>query len=91
MLHVYRSPRALSLLQWYYQRVEPLPAVANSIQRYVDYLLQKKHWAPYGLNSLALPTGFVGLAIADLIEPFVTFGPVAPGRELTMGPHPLWN
>jgi hypothetical protein len=30
-----------------------------SMQRYVDYLLLREHWEPYGLNSLALPTGFV--------------------------------
>ena len=32
---VQRSPRALSLLQWYYQRVEPLPEVQTAIQKYV--------------------------------------------------------
>jgi hypothetical protein len=30
-----RSPRALSLLQWYYQRMEPLPEVQAAIQKYV--------------------------------------------------------
>lgn len=30
-----RSPRALSLLQWYYQRMEPLPEVKAAIQNYV--------------------------------------------------------
>ena len=28
-----RSPRALTLLQWYYQRVEPDPAVGTAIQK----------------------------------------------------------
>ena len=55
-----RSPRALSLLQWYHQRMEPLPEVAAAIQKYVDYLLDRKHWSVYGINSLALPTGFIG-------------------------------
>ena len=38
--------------------------------------VDKKHWYVYGINRLALPTGFIGLAIADLIEPWCTFGPM---------------
>ena len=46
-----RSPRALSLLQWYYQRMEPLPEVEFAINRYVDYL--RKCTAPFGLSGLS--------------------------------------
>ena len=38
--------------------------------------VDKKHWYVYGINRLALPTGFIGLAIADLIEPWCTFCPM---------------
>ena len=41
----------------------------------VDFLLNETHWQDYGINNLALPTGFVGLSIADLILPWVTFRP----------------
>lgn len=68
-----RSPRALSLLQWYYERVDAEPKVANSIQQYVNFLLDPSHHDGYGIGSLALPTGFIGLAIADLIQPWVSF------------------
>ena len=49
--------------------------------------VDKKHWYVYGINRLALPTGFIGLAIADLIEPWCTFGPMDSAVDL--GPHPL--
>ena len=70
-----RSPRALSLLQWCFQRVEPLgnPEFGRAIQKYVDFLLDPKNSAGFGVKKGLLPTGFVGLAIADLIQPWSTF------------------
>ena len=76
-----RSPRVLSLLQWWHQQVDPDPTVEAAITRYTDFLTTPANHAPYGLGGptarwLALPTGFVGLAIADLLQPWSTFRPI---------------
>lgn len=69
----YRSPRALSFLQWCHSRVHALPAFEDSINKYVDFLLNETNSKDFGVNTLALPTGFVALAVADLLQPWVTF------------------
>jgi hypothetical protein len=71
-----RSPRALSLLQWYHTRIQANSAYQTAIDKYVAFLLQPSNSKAFGVNELALPTGFVGLAVADLIQPWVTFSPV---------------
>jgi hypothetical protein len=76
-----RSPRVLSLLQWWHQQVDADPTVEAAITRYTDFLTTPANHAPYGLGGptarwLALPTGFVGLAIADLLQPWSTFRPI---------------
>ena len=74
-----RSPRALSLLQWCSTRLRPAdPAHGAAAQRYVDFLLIPEQSDAFGVNTLSLPTGFVGLAIADFILPWVTFRSVSP-------------
>jgi hypothetical protein len=64
-----------------------LAAAASSLQ---GYLLDKTNWNVYGINRLALPTGFIGLAVADLIEPWCTFAPPKTRHGYQLGPHPLW-
>ena len=76
-----RSPRVVSLLQWWHQKVEPDAKVAASIAKYATFLTNPANHEGYGLGGptarwLALPTGFVGLAIADLVLPWSTFGPI---------------
>ena len=69
-----RSPRAMSLLQWYYQRTRDERANL-AIQKYIKFLETKTAFDPdlYGVNSYALVTGFVGLGLADYIQPWWTF------------------
>jgi len=72
-----RSPRALSLLQWFAAAVAPRNDVVQSIGKYVDFLLNATASRNFGVaqwNDGALVTGFVGLAIADLVQPWSTFG-----------------
>ena len=115
-----RSPRALTLLQWYSARVDSSDAVVNeAIGKFVDFLLDpevlesiasasasasasssssssssfllshplllfhRQKAAAFGVmqdnaptRGGALVTGFVGLALADLVQPWVTFGPL---------------
>jgi hypothetical protein len=84
-----RSPRALTLLQWCYQRLTPAdPAHQLAVTKYANFLLEPKNSANFGVNIVSLPTGFVGLAIADLIQPWVTFrSSTRAGYKL--GAHPL--
>lgn len=69
-----RSPRAVSLLQWYHQ-VTSDDRAADAVKKYWQFLQSPGAFDPekYGVNSYALVTGFVGLALADLIEPWCTF------------------
>eukprot|EP00729_Bicosta_minor_P015444 gene15444-2058_t len=74
-----RSPRALSLLQWYYMHVSADKEVGTAIQKYATFLANKANQAQYGIGAptwLALPAGFVGLAVADLLQPWSTFRPM---------------
>lgn len=70
---VQRSPRAASLLQWWLLNGSPDARVADALERYVGWLSTDEGAKASGLNALALSTGFIGLALADLIEPWVTF------------------
>jgi hypothetical protein len=73
-----RSPRALSLLQWYAETYGSSPVIEASIKKFVAFILDPVKARAFGLNcnteACALATGFVGLAVADLLKPWVTFG-----------------
>ena len=72
-----RSPRAMSILQWYAERTGDA-AARDALQKYTGFL--QRNWQAYGVNSYALITGFVGLGLADLIEPWSSFT----GSSLTL-------
>jgi hypothetical protein len=52
--------------------------MTDSIKKFVDFVLDPAKCKAFGVNTNAsgglLVTGFVGLAVADLIKPWVTFG-----------------
>jgi hypothetical protein len=66
-----RSPRAMSVLQWYAAKTGD-PAARAALGKYAAFL-QRHAFGAYGVNRYALVTGFVGLGLADLIRPWVTF------------------
>ena len=68
-----RSPRAVSLLTWYYHTVERDPTIAESVRRYCRFLLDPSNSKAYGVKELVRTTGFVGLAVAEIIAPGSTF------------------
>ncbi|MBM3887508.1 MAG: hypothetical protein FJ388_00110 [Verrucomicrobia bacterium] len=68
-----RSPGVVTLLAWYYRTIEADPRVASAVRRYCRFVLNPDHSKPYGVKTLVRTTGFVGLAVAELIEPLVTF------------------
>jgi hypothetical protein len=64
-----RSPRALTLLQWWLASFEPQgspwrAAVSTTMDRYVEFVMS--NWSKYGINGDTLTTGFAALAFADL-------------------------
>ena len=66
-----RSPRAMSVLQWYVAKTGDAAARA-ALGKYTAFL-QRHAFGAYGVNRYALVTGFVGLGLADLIRPWSTF------------------
>ena len=71
---IQRSPRAVSLLQlWGLTFPSAASRTDNAISRYLAYLLTPSGEATSGFRSSLLATGFIGLAAADLVSPWVTF------------------
>lgn len=68
-----RSPRAVTLLTWYYRQVQADPKIADSVRRYCLYLLDPKNSTAYGVKELVITSGFVGLALADVLSHGCTF------------------
>ncbi|MBN2310609.1 MAG: hypothetical protein JXR94_16675 [Candidatus Hydrogenedentes bacterium] len=68
-----RSPRAVSLLVWALRWIEPKEPVTDAIRRYCAFLLDAKNSKAYGVKELVRTTGFVGLALADMLKPDSTF------------------
>jgi hypothetical protein len=68
-----RSPGCITLLAWYYRTVEADPKIAASVQKYCQFLLDPVNQSAYEYKRLLTTTGFVGLALANLLKPNVTF------------------
>jgi len=68
-----RSPRAVTLLTWYYRQVQADPPIADSVRRYCQYLLDPKNSMAYGVKELVITSGFVGLTVADALNHGCTF------------------
>ena len=68
-----RSPRAVTLLTWAYPWFDKPDAVAESVRRYCRFLLNSDNSKAYGVKELVRTSGFVGLALADILKPNCTF------------------
>ncbi len=68
-----RSPRCLSVLTWYYRNCEQDPAIPPAVRKYCKYLLNPENSKAYGVKELVKTSGFVGLAVAELLMPGSTF------------------
>ncbi len=68
-----RSPRCVSVLTWYYRTFDPDPAIARAVRKYCEFLLDPVNSKAYGVKELVKTTGFVGLAVAELLAPGSTF------------------
>ncbi|OGC06236.1 hypothetical protein A2V82_05550 [candidate division KSB1 bacterium RBG_16_48_16] len=68
-----RSQGILNLLVWYYSDVSPNKTVLASIRRNYAYFLDKENSSAFGVLELPITTGFVGLGIAEVLEPGITY------------------
>lgn len=73
-----RATRIASLLQWGALRLKDRKVAAlasKALAKWVGYITSKQGAWETGVNMYGLPTGFAGLAIADLVKPWVTWTP----------------
>lgn len=68
-----RSPRAVTLLAWYYRNVERDPKIKDAVIKYCQFLLDPDKSAAYGIKKLVRTTGFAGLTIAEILLPASTY------------------
>lgn len=71
-----RSPRAASLLQWWIGVHPDDAAATTALQRFAKGVADDATATRLGVGSHNLVTGFVGLALADMLAPWSTFLPV---------------
>lgn len=68
-----RSQGAMHLLIWYYDQVLSEDTLLESIRRNYRFFLNPRQAAAFGLRDLPIPTGFVGLALAEALQPGITY------------------
>ncbi|MBN2411963.1 hypothetical protein JXQ31_09750 [candidate division KSB1 bacterium] len=68
-----RSQGVLSLLVWYYHDVGKYPRIKKAIDANINFFLDPENSAYFGVNDLPITTGFVGLGIAEVLEPGITY------------------
>jgi hypothetical protein len=68
-----RSAGALSLLNWYYLKADRDDRVRAAVDKYIGFLLDPANSRMHGVKELVRTTGFVGLAIAEVLRPGITF------------------
>jgi hypothetical protein len=68
-----RSPGCVTLLVWYDRNVEADPRIAVAVRKYCQFLLVPANRQIYGCKELLRTTGFIGLVLANLLKPNVTF------------------
>jgi hypothetical protein len=64
-----RSPLCMAFLAWYYNNVDPDTEVADAVRRYCQFLLDPANSQVHGVKKNALLTGFVGVAVAEVMVP----------------------
>ena len=73
-----RATRIASLLQWGGLRLkdrEVAAAATAALSKWIDYITSEHGAWETGVAVYGLPTGFVGLAVADLVQPWSTWTP----------------
>lgn len=68
-----RSQGIINLLVWYYEDVRRQSDVLNAIRKNYRYFSDPDNSQEFGVTELPVTTGFVGLAIAEMLEPGITY------------------
>ncbi|HNW59808.1 MAG TPA: hypothetical protein PKI62_09050 [bacterium] len=68
-----RSQGAVNLMILYYSRISPEQTVLSSLERNCRFFIAPGNLQKYGVFELTISTGFVGLSIAELLEPGITY------------------
>ena len=68
-----RSQGAINLMVLYYSEISPEQLVLESIERNYRFFLKPDNLQKYGFKDLSISTGFVGLSIAELLEPGICY------------------
>jgi len=68
-----RSQGVLNLLVWYYSEISQNPQILSSIRENYGYFLKPANSAKFGVKELPITTGFVGLGIAEVLAPGITY------------------
>ncbi len=68
-----RSQGVLNLIVWYYHDVTKYKEVKKMVQANYNFFLDADNSKAFGVKELPITTGFVGLGIAEVLEPGVTY------------------
>ncbi len=68
-----RSQGAVNLIVLYYNTISPEPIVQASLERNYRFFITPGNLQKYGVFDLSISTGFVGLSIAEMLEPGITY------------------
>jgi hypothetical protein len=68
-----RSQGALNLLVWYYEQVSANSDIRQAIQKNYTYFLNPRNAEAYGMFELPISLGFIGLGLAEVLEPGITY------------------
>jgi len=68
-----RSQGVLGFLVWYYNDVGQYQRIQKTILANINFFLNPENSAYFGVNELPITTGFVGLGIAEVLEPGITY------------------
>lgn len=68
-----RSPRVATLLSWYLRTVGPDAGVQAALSKFMSFLAVPANSKTFGVKSLSITSGFVGIAVADFVQYGSTF------------------
>jgi len=69
----HRSSGAAALLAWFYLNAKADEVIPQQLEKFWKIVLNPVHSQSFGVEVQPLPTGQVGLVVAEMIKPGVTF------------------
>jgi hypothetical protein len=69
----HRSAGAAALMAWFYLNVKADETIPQELEKFWKIVLNPVHSQSFGVEKQGLPSGQVGLVIAEMIKPGITF------------------